>query len=121
MKKYLFLSTIIIFTVCLLSITPIVLASEANRTYRVTDNQLNQVYQELVSKIKVSKNRQALISAEQAWIGSRDADVNFYGKYYSGSKNGLFLKIKLTEDRITYLKLILKNIFKQDNDNLGPF
>lgn len=121
MKKYLFLSIIIIFTACLLSITPVVLASEANKTYRVADSQLNQVYQELVSKIKVSKNRQALISAEQAWVGSRDADVNFYGRYYSGSKNGLFLKTKLTEDRITYLQLILKNLSKQNSDNLGPF
>jgi uncharacterized protein YecT (DUF1311 family) len=121
MKKYLSLSAIIIFAVYFFSIAPLVLASEASKTYKVADNQLNQVYQELISKIKVSRNRQSLVDAERSWIGSRDADINFYGKYYAGSKNGLFLKIKLTEDRITYLQLILRNLSKQDGDNLGPF
>lgn len=109
------------FIVCLLSIAPLILASEANKTYRLADNQLNQIYQELIFKIKVSRNRQSLINAERAWIEFRDADVGFYGKYYTGSKDGLFLKIKLTEDRIAYLQLILKNLSKQDSDNFGPF
>jgi uncharacterized protein YecT (DUF1311 family) len=121
MRKYLLLSAIIVFATCLFSLSSLVMASEANKTYKVANNQLNQVYQELVSKIKISRDREALINSEKSWVGSRNADANFYGKYYVGSKNGLFLKIKLTEDRITYLRLILRNLSQQNSDNLGPF
>jgi uncharacterized protein YecT (DUF1311 family) len=123
MNKYIALpinlSATIALAVCLLSGSPVV-ASEAGKAYLAADNQLNQVYQELISKIKSSKDKQRLVVAEQAWIKFRDADVNFYGKYYPASKNGLFLRTKLTEDRTAYLQLLLKNLTQPDGDNLGP-
>jgi uncharacterized protein YecT (DUF1311 family) len=98
---------------------PAVDASEAGRAFIAADDRLNRVYQELLSKIRNSGDRQRLTIAERSWIKFRDTEVNFYGRYYVNSKGGLFVKTKLTEDRAAYLDSILKQLPQGRGDDIG--
>jgi uncharacterized protein YecT (DUF1311 family) len=120
MKKYLTLLAAIAVSIYLLSVSPAVMASQAGKAYIEADDRLNQVYQVLRSKINSSSDKQRLVIAEQTWIKFRDADVNFYSRYYVNSKGGLFLKTKLTEDRHAYLQSILKELPQQQGNDVGP-
>ena len=120
MKKYLPLLIAIVIAVYLFSTSSVVVASQAGKAYVEADTQLNQVYQQLVAKVRNPSDRQKFRSAQQAWIKLRDADVSFYGLYYVNSKGGLFLKTKQTEDRTVYLKSMLNQPPTLDGDNTGP-
>lgn len=48
----------------------------AHRAYEAADRRLNQVYQQLSSKLS-STERQQLIAAESAWIQFRDKNCSF--------------------------------------------
>jgi uncharacterized protein YecT (DUF1311 family) len=120
MGKYLSLLVAFIVYIYIFSLSANAVASQAGKAYRAADERLNRVYQELVSKMKNPSDRQRLKTAEQVWIKLRDADVNFYGKYYVNSKGGLFLGTKLTIDRADYLQAILKELPQQDGNDTGP-
>ncbi len=96
------------------------MASQAGKAYQEADEFLNNMYHDLTAKIKNSGDRQRLTNAEQAWIKFRDADVNFYGRFYPNSKGGLFLKTKLTEERAIYLQSILKELPQRQGNDIGP-
>jgi uncharacterized protein YecT (DUF1311 family) len=120
MNKYLSLFMAIAIAFYLFSATPVVVASQAGKAYLEADDRLNRVYQELTTKISSAGDRQRLTTAEQAWIKFRDADVNFYGRYYVNSKGGLFLKTKLTQERGAYLESIIEALPQQQGDDIGP-
>jgi uncharacterized protein YecT (DUF1311 family) len=120
MRKYLTLLAAIVIAIYLFSISPSVVASQAGKAYAEADDRLNTVYRELTATIKNSGDRSRLTVAEQAWIKFRNAEVNFYGRYYPNSKEGLFLKTKLTEDRATYLLLLLQASRPNQGDDTGP-
>jgi uncharacterized protein YecT (DUF1311 family) len=119
MKKYLAFFIALALAIYLVSGAPVV-ASQAGKAYLAADDRLNRVYRELTAKIASPSDRQRLTTAEQAWIKFRDADVNFYGRYYANSKGGLFLKTKLTEERGAYLQSIFKELPQQQGNDLGP-
>jgi uncharacterized protein YecT (DUF1311 family) len=120
MKKYIALFTAIALAVYLLFSSPTVSASQAGKAYLESDEFLDNMYRELTSKINNSSDRRRLITAERAWIKFRDAEVDFYGRYYVNSKGGLFLKTKLTQERANYLQSILKQLPQQQGNDIGP-
>jgi uncharacterized protein YecT (DUF1311 family) len=120
MNKYLALFTAIALAIYLLFGSPAVSASQAGQAYLESDEFLYNMYRELTAKISGSRDKQRLIAAERAWIKFRDAEVSFYGRYYVNSKDGLFLKTKLTDERANYLQSILKQLPQQQGNDIGP-
>jgi uncharacterized protein YecT (DUF1311 family) len=121
LNKYRYLSTIAVGVTFVLGIYPTsqVMASQAGKEYNLTDEKLSQTYQALVKKIQDPNQKRKLISAQTAWLNSRNADAKFFGAYYQNSKGGLFYKTKLTKDRIEYLQAIIDRPPTNDNDNSG--
>jgi hypothetical protein len=120
MKKYLVLFTTIALAIYLLFGSPAMGMNQSIGAYRESEEFLYNMQQDLISKISNASDRQRLKNAERAWIKFRDAEVNFYGRYYINSKGGLPLKIKLTDERALYLQSILKQLPQQQGNNIGP-
>jgi uncharacterized protein YecT (DUF1311 family) len=73
------------------------------------DNQLNDNYKRLISKIS-PKRKEALLSAQRAWIRFRDANCNFYGDAEGGTSARLSADeclLNATADRAKELKLLI--------------
>jgi uncharacterized protein YecT (DUF1311 family) len=73
------------------------------------DNQLNDNYKRLISKIS-PKRKEALLSAQRAWIRFRDANCNFYGDPEGGTSARLSADeclLNATADRAQELKLLI--------------
>lgn len=73
------------------------------------DNQLNDNYKRLISKIS-PKRKEALLSAQRAWIRFRDANCNFYGDPEAGTSARLSADeclLNATADRAKELKLLI--------------
>lgn len=82
-----------------------------------TDKELNQVYRLLVAELKAGTNidilmfpeqLKSLVSAERAWVAYRDAQCDLEAAAFGfGSGTGdaqITCRIKMTDDRIAYLK-----------------
>ncbi|WP_295613420.1 lysozyme inhibitor LprI family protein [Chamaesiphon sp. GL140_3_metabinner_50] len=119
MKKYLALFTAIVLAIYLLFGSPVSAIPPGN-AYTESDEFLYNVQQDLISKISNSLDKQRLMAADRAWIKFRDAEVNFYSRYYVNSKGGLALKIKLTDERALYLQSMLKQLPQQQGKDIGP-
>jgi uncharacterized protein YecT (DUF1311 family) len=73
------------------------------------DNQLNDNYKRLISKIS-PKRKETLLSAQRAWIRFRDANCNFYGDPEGGTSARLSADeclLNATADRAKELKLLI--------------
>jgi uncharacterized protein YecT (DUF1311 family) len=73
------------------------------------DNQLNDNYKRLISKIS-PKRKEALLNAQRAWIRFRDANCNFYGDPEGGTSARLSADeclLNATADRAKELKLLI--------------
>jgi uncharacterized protein YecT (DUF1311 family) len=73
------------------------------------DSQLNDNYKRLISKIS-PKRKEALLSAQRAWIRFRDANCNFYGDPEAGTSARLSADeclLNATADRAQELKLLI--------------
>jgi uncharacterized protein YecT (DUF1311 family) len=73
------------------------------------DNQVNDDYKRLISKIS-PKRKEALLSAQRAWIRFRDANCNFYGDPEGGTSARLSADeclLNATTDRAKELKLLI--------------
>lgn len=119
MKKYLALFTTIALVIYLLFGSLHVNAIPPGDAYLETEEFLYNMQQDLIPKLG-SSDRRRMMAAERAWIKFRDAEVNFYSRYYVNSKGGLSLKIKLTEERAGYLQSILKQLPQRKGKDIGP-
>ncbi|WP_310481754.1 lysozyme inhibitor LprI family protein [Chamaesiphon sp. VAR_48_metabat_403] len=119
MKKYLALFTAIALAIYLLFGSPTSAIPPGN-AYTESEEFLYNMQQELIAKISNSRDKQRLMAADRAWIKFRDAEVNFYGRYYANSQGGLALKAKLTEGRAIYFQSMLKQLPQQKGQDIGP-
>ena len=90
-----------------LVINQISFASQAGKEFNDADAALNTVYQTLLASIDNPQQRTGLIQSQRAWIKYRDDNVAFFATHYPNSKGGLFLNIRLTQDRTAFLQSML--------------
>jgi uncharacterized protein YecT (DUF1311 family) len=85
----------------------------ANRTYKRSDADLNQVYKTVLGRLKDDKNAAGkLVSAQRAWIAYRDAECAFSTAGTEGGSINGFARLTCldaqTRTRATELKGYLK-------------
>jgi uncharacterized protein YecT (DUF1311 family) len=82
----------------------------ARRAYQAADRRLNQVYQQVLSRVK-GEERQKLIEAEEVWIQFRDRHCDFQVyRNRGGTGYGGFLSNcleQITNERTAHLKSYL--------------
>jgi uncharacterized protein YecT (DUF1311 family) len=85
----------------------------SSQEFQAADKKLNQVYQQLQSKLK-SKQKQRLTVAQRSWLKFRDDSCsyeagNFEGGTLAGSTYG-YCKARVTQERVKDLEGYLKQI-----------
>ena len=70
------------------------------------DKELNAAYQQALSGITDSKQKESFVESQKAWVKYRDANVTFFAARYPYSKGGLFFNLDLTKKRTAYLKSV---------------
>lgn len=83
----------------------------ASQEFQAADKKLNQVYQQLQSKLK-SKQQQRLTAAQRSWLKFRDDSCNyemgqFEGGTLAGSTYG-YCRARVTQERVKDLEGYLK-------------
>jgi hypothetical protein len=94
-------------------------ASQAGREHHDSDKDLNVTYQKVLAIITKPEDRRLFVEAQRSWIGFRDANVAFHGRYFPGSKGGLFVGTDMTQERTKELKILLTNDAKREHEH--PF
>jgi len=81
-------------------------ASQAGKMFNEADKELNVAYQQALSGITDSKQKELFVESQRAWVKYRDANVAFFAARYPSSKGGLFFNLDLTRKRTAYLKSV---------------
>lgn len=94
-------------------------ASQAGKERNDLNEELNVTYNKVLALVTEPQERKLLEEAQKAWLLFRDAEIAFHGKYFPGSKGGLFVGTDMTKHRIEILKVLLTEDAKQEHET--PF
>lgn len=108
MNKKCIINLIVLLTGCVcMALGSLVYASQAGKAYNDSNKKLSDAYQKALAIMTDPDDKRLFVEAQAAWIKFRDAQVAFHGRYFPGSKGGLFVATDLTEERAQYLEMLL--------------
>jgi uncharacterized protein YecT (DUF1311 family) len=86
------------------------------KEYNDSDKDLNATYQKVLAIITDPQDKRLFIEAQRSWIKFRDANVAFHGRYFPGSKGGLFVGTDMTQERTRELQKLLTDSAKEAHE-----
>ena len=96
----------LLFAVVLAWATPLAKASQIGRDMNEADAELNRVYHQALDSLAGEHERALLRESQRAWVAFVEAEVSLHTGLYTTSKGGSFIRLELTQTRITQLRFI---------------